>query len=345
VLRDQAAISLPVLRKLKELAAGGAAIIGPRPATATGLSDYPQCDAEVKELADGLWGRGKVIVGQTAREALLARGVPPDFEFGGGDAETALDYIHRSDAGADIYFVANRAPRPESVACTFRVAGKTPELWDAVSGSRRPAAAYQIKDGRTTLPLAFPPCGSMFVVFRRPAVGDGKAPTNFPPCRPLAEIAGPWTVKFDPRWGGPASATFDQLTSWPERSEPGIKFYSGTATYGKDFDLPADTPKSGARLWLDLGSVRELAAVRLNGQDLGIVWSPPFRVDITAAAKARGNVLEVEVVNFWPNRIIGDHSLPPDKRFTKTNIRKLTKDTPLMPAGLLGPVTLQAERE
>jgi hypothetical protein len=158
----------------------------------------------------------------------------------------------------------------------------------------------------------------------------------------LGEVSGPWTVAFDPKWGGPASAQFDRLVSWTERSEPGIKFYSGTATYHKVFDLPQTArPGSGSRIILDLGNLRELAEVRLNGRNLGIVWSPPFRVDITDAVKPAGNVLEVEVVNFWPNRIIGDDSLPPEQRLTKTNIRKLTKDTALMPSGLLGPVTLQ----
>jgi hypothetical protein len=91
---------------------------------------------------------------------------------------------------------------------------------------------------------------------------------------------------------------------------------------------------------LDLGSVRELAEVRVNGQPCGIVWAPPFRVDISQWVKPGANNLEVDVVNFWPNRIIGDAALPTAERRTRTNIRKLTKDIPLMPSGLLGPVRL-----
>ena len=208
------------------------------------------------------------------------------------------------------------------------------------------AAAYEEKDGLTTLPLGFAPCGSCFVLFREPASQHPPtALSNTPKLEPSQELAGPWTLKFDPKWGGPVSARFDQLVSWTARSETGIKYYSGTATYEKTFDLPAasSNPQHATRLFLDLGNVRELAEVRLNGKSLGVVWAPPFRVDITDAAKPTGNALEVEVVNFWPNRIIGDQLLPLEKRFTRTNIRKLTKDTSLMDSGLLGPVRILSE--
>jgi hypothetical protein len=184
-----------------------------------------------------------------------------------------------------------------------------------------------------------PPCGSLFVVFRRPASQHpATGESNSPQFATIREIRGPWTVAFDPKWGGPATATFDKLISWPLRSEPGIKFYSGTAVYRKAFDVPANT--AGKSVWLDLGSVRELAEVKVNGQSCGITWSPPFRLNISHALKPGSNQLEIEVVNFWPNRIIGDDSLPREQRLTRTNIRKLTRQTPLMESGLLGPVSL-----
>jgi hypothetical protein len=110
--------------------------------------------------------------------------------------------------------------------------------------------------------------------------------------------------------------------------------------YETSFDLPESLRDSKQPLLLDLGKVKELAEVRLNGKNLGVLWAPPFRVDVTDAIQPTGNRLQIEVVNFWPNRIIGDQSLPPEKRFTRTNITKLTKDTPLIDSGLLGPVTL-----
>jgi hypothetical protein len=260
-----------------------------------------------------------------------------------------LDYIHRSVPGAEIYFVANPSNGWQYARCTFRVSGKAPEIWDPISGRRRFAPAYQESQGRTTMPLEFAPCGSWFVIFREPATRHAaSAQENWLSPSTLLRLTGDWEVGFDPHWGGPEKVHFDDLVSWPMRVEPGIKYYSGMAMYRKQFDLlnlaelaASTARKNQRRLYLNLGMVYELAQVRLNGRDLGVVWAPPFRVDITDAVKRTGNTLEIEVVNFWPNRIIGDQSQPPDRRFTRTNIRQLTKDSPLMESGLLGPVRVE----
>jgi hypothetical protein len=282
-----------------------------------------------------------VQTGKTGREVLLAKGVKPDFEWKSQDAAAPeIDYVHRVVDGTEIYFVANRSTNSVALECTFRVSGKAPELWDAVTGDHRFAKAYSQADGRTTLPLEFAPCGSRFIVFREPAAQHAaSSKRNDAAFETLQDLSGPWTVSFDPKWGGPASAPFDSLVSWTTRPEPGIKFYSGTAVYRKTFELPGDS--KGKPVWLDLGEVRELAEVKLNGQSCGIAWASPFCVDLSRALKPGVNQLEIEVVNFWPNRIIGDQSLPEAQRLTKTNIRKLTAKTPLVPSGLLGPVRLQ----
>ncbi len=344
-LADREVISLAVLRKVREWVAAGATVVGPvKPIRASGLRDAVQADAEVKRIADELWGSGKVVSDKTAREVLLAKGVKPDVEFAGpANAAAALDFIHRTEGETEIYFVANRATNAVSVQGTFRMAGKAPELWDAVSGMRRAPAGYEERDGRITLPLDFAPCGSWFVVFR------GKVPTK-PEIgsrgerRVVQRVEEPWEVTFDPTWGGPGKAIFfDKLSDWTQRSEPGIKYYSGTAVYRKTIDVPSSVLGPGASIFLDLGVVRELAEVRVNGKLCGIVWAPPFCVEISDAVKSGGNELEVKVVNFWYNRLIGDAGLPIDKRLTRTNIRKLTTGTtPLMASGLLGPVTIQA---
>jgi hypothetical protein len=392
VLPDRPNISLAVLRKLKEFVAAGATIVGPRPQYATGLTDYPKCDEEVARLATKLWGgssgstgvppmnlegsrkqdargTGRIVWDKTARDVLKADGIGPDFEFAGKDLNLTLDYIHRRDGETDIYFVANRDPRSVRAYCTFRVQGKPPQLWDPVTGLVRgvPARAYQDTEGRTTLVLEFVPCGSMFVVFRpvaarvhveteKPGRHEDRplSPSPLLTFSPSFTIPGPWTVRFDPNWGGPGAVQFPELVSWTQRPQEGIKFYSGSATYETSFDLPASllghrpgpaNPERPAtrdeqRILLDLGNLRELAQVRLNGKNLGILWTPPFRMDVTDVIEPGANRLEIDVVNFWPNRIIGDQSLPPEKRLTRTNIRKLTKDTPLIESGLLGPVTL-----
>jgi (4-O-methyl)-D-glucuronate---lignin esterase len=364
VLPNRPGISLPVLQKLKAMVKDGATIIGPKPTQTYSLSGFPKSDAEVKRLGDELWGndgraahlRGRTVADQTARQVLLADGIKPDFEYHlqspsstpQAPAAVYLDYIHRSAKGAEIYFVASRSNCWVAADCTFRVAGKNPELWDPLTGSRYAMPTAMQSEGRMTLPLQFPPYGSWFVVFRTPAAPTvaATAPAHPEiPAPPVAqELSGPWTVHFDPKWGGPESVVFEQLVSWPQRPEQGIRYYSGTARYEQTFDLPQGLRREpGQRLMLDLGDVKNLAEVRLNGTNLGVLWALPFRVEVTDALKPTGNKLQVEIVNFWPNRIIGDQSLPPEKRFTRTNIRKLTKDTALMESGLLGPVRILAE--
>lgn len=342
VLPERDIISLPVLRKLKQFVAEGATIIGPKPARSMSLRDYSKQDAEVKKLAEQLWsgksGKGRVIAGKTAREVLLADGVKPDFE----PVSPVLNYIHRRDGAAEIYFVASRTNVATSVTCSFRVTGKAPELWNPVTGERRFAAAYEARDGQTIVPLDFDPYGSWFVVFRAAATNhQALAKSNGKTFTPQLEITGAWTVRFDTNWSGPAEVRFDSLVSWPERPEPGIKFFSGTATYETTFDLPyfviRDSPGPA---YLDLGNVRELAEVKVNGKSCGITWTPPFRVNISDAVQPGTNRLEIEVVNFWPNRIIGDADLPTGQRLTRTNIRKLNNGTKLMESGLLGPVRI-----
>lgn len=339
VLPNRETISLPVLRKLRELARAGAVILGPKPSRASGWTEYERRDAEVRQIATELWDAGRVLTDQTAREVLLARGVRPDFE-GISDQPAGLEYIHRRTRAAEIYFVANRAKTEAKTVCTFRVSGKVPELWNPVTGERRLATAYEEKAGRTIVPLDFAPAGSWFVVFRKPAAQHpATTACNTRSFTSLRELTGPWTVRFDPNWGGPASAQFEALGSWAEHPDPGIRFYSGTATYAKVFTLTeAEVANRQSPLLLDLGRVREIAEVRVNGKSCGITWAPPFRVDISAALQPGANELEIEVVNFWPNRIIGDAALPPDQRRTRTNIRKLTRETKLMESGLLGPV-------
>ena len=225
---------------------------------------------------------------------------------------------------------------------TFRVSGKQPEIWNPVTGHRRDAAAFSQKNGRTTVPLHFNPRGSVFVVFRQPIAktASGSAGSNAPMFEAVKTIAGPWTVNFDPKWGGPRQVTFDKLVDWTKRPEKGIKYYSGTAVYHHTFTIDK-MPGHGQRLILNLGAVHVVASVKVNGKDLGVVWTKPFRVDITSAAHAGKNTMQITVVNLWPNRLIGDSMLPKDKRLTVTNQHKFSAATPLYPSGLDGPVTLE----
>ena len=360
------AMTVEAVRKIRDLVRGGATVVGPKPLKASGLKDYPRCDDEVRSIADEIWGdcdgqtrtehrfgQGRVIWGRTPGEILAGDGVPPDFAAVLASGKPAgLDFIHRTAAGTDIYFVSNRNGRPVACECAFRIAGRQPEIWDPVSGDVRDAAAFCRDGGRTVVPLEFAPMQSLFVVFRKPidAGATGTAPRNFPRLVTAQEIAGGWKVGFDPRWGGPAAAEFPELVSWTRRPEDGIKFYSGKATYHKTFDWEPGAPdKRKTRLFLDLGAVRNVAEVRLNGISLGVLWTAPWRVEITGAVKPTGNILDIDIVNLWANRVIGDLNLPKEKRVTVTHdvfrFDMITKTTSLLDSGLLGPVTILREAD
>ena len=154
----------------------------------------------------------------------------------------------------------------------------------------------------------------------------------------LATLDGPWDVTFQPGRGAPASAKFAQLTPLNENAEPGIKYFSGEASYAKDFTTPRSW-KRGQPLWLDLGSVHELAEVRVNGRLAGSTWHAPYRVDIGAAVKPGRNRLDVKVANLWVNRLIGD-AQPGAQKITWTAMPSYRADAPLRPSGLIGPVKL-----
>jgi alpha-L-rhamnosidase len=363
-----------VLDKLRELIEGGITVVGQRPKRSLGLVDFPASQEHVTSLAALLWGgahekdnstrhvgKGRVIQNTPLEQVLAADALLPDLELSGITKGMELDWIHRQTDRLDIYFVANLSETPGEVEAAFRVTGKTPELWDPVTGDRRSLPEFHAKEGRTVVPLQFASKQSWFLVFQKPAgntvMESGK---NFRRTREVSELTGSWVVSFDPRWGGPGIVLFQELEDWIARAEEGVKYFSGTATYRKTFDAP----DSGAA-YLDLGAVKNLAQVRLNGEDLGIVWTAPWRVNISKALRAKGNRLEIDVVNLWPNRLIGDARLPKKGRLTRTNVRtyernlpagfqcwwdldceerkKTGAQPPLLSSGLLGPVRLLAE--
>jgi len=294
------------------------------------------------------------VWGTTPRELLTQAKINPDFSFAGGKPDSYFDWIHRSDKGTETYFVANRMDRAENVTCTFRASGARVELWNPVTGQVRELKECKIlADGMTEIPLEFAPSESAFVVFNKEtqktvAKAQNTEAKNFPALNTAQEITGEWDVTFDPKWGGPGKVKFEKLDDWIRRPEEGIKLYSGTAIYHKTFTL-AGGPGNRAPFYLSLGSVKYTARVKLNGKDMGIVWTAPWRVEITSALKAGTNELEIEVINLWPNRRIGDASLPEEKRYTHSNINF----SPINPAhpperyglytsGLLGPVVIQS---
>jgi len=311
---------------------------------------------------DGATIVGKGFIEKNPQDVLKEQNILPDLEITGLSGNGDMDWIHRQTNDADIYFIASRWDSPESLTCTFRVSGKQPELWDPVTGEIRNAVAFQQSGGRTTLPLDFQNRESVFVVFRKPIAANINVSqtTNSLKYEPLQKLTGSWNVSFDAKLKGPKeSVVFEQLTDWSKHESDAIKYYSGSAVYKKEFSFDASKLSSdvadfssnaselssstarNTRLFLNLGDVREVASVKLNGIEIGTIWMKPSRIEITKALKQGKNELEITVTNLWTNRLIGDELLPPEDRITETNIHKFGKNTPLRPSGLLGEVVLE----
>jgi hypothetical protein len=332
-------MSLPVLRKIRDLVAAGAVVIGPKPIASPSLADN---QAEFRSIADQVWGsglgKGKVYGGQTIAQALAALQVAPDFEYTKPQQDTRLASVHRRLADGDIYWISNTNDRPEILETTFRIQGKAPDLWHPDTGLSEPAS-YRIADGRTTVPLRLDPNDAVFVVFRRASTETSRA-LPVPAEAILAGITGAWDVAFQADRGAPARVSFDSLGSWSASPDPGVKYFSGTGTYTKVIEAPPDWFKTGAKLWLDLGDVKNIAEVSLNGSPLGLLWKAPFRVDVTSALKAGPNTLEIKVTNLWVNRLIGDQQPGITKKSTYTAVEFYRADSPLLASGLIGPVRI-----
>ena len=521
-------LSPAVLRRIQELAEAGATILAPsaRPDRAPTLTDYPACDKVVREFVAALWGadgkggargKGRFIVTDDPDRFLRAENLQPDFSANFQQVMAE----HRREDKTDIYFVANTTKQTADATCTFRVAGKVPELWDAITGDTRPIPQYHEHDGLTEITLRLDPAGSVFVVFRpaegvvpphveravfsggetktlpkseeepyldlisaiwrttdgsvtknvlgvvgwhrsnaprssfrfevtgghfgadvapgkkkelvvrysyqgvtneiaaaegtylriaAPALAKGKA---VDPTRVLSSpgdlfattdgitlapwqkgfwtlvrngreqqitvtdapatltLNAPWTVRFGGVRGAPESVVFDSLVSWTERPEENLKYFSGSAIYETTFEVSAADLKA-RNIWrLDLGRVKNLAEVTLNGKSLGILWKPPFTVNVSQALKAGKNTLDIKVTNLWPNRLIGDARIQTDDEWAKAGTGFSYREAPewvrqgkpdpsgrqtfamfkhweadddLLESGLLGPVTLQGTR-
>ncbi len=252
-----------------------------------------------------------------------------------------LRYVHRSSPEGEIYWVSSRKDAPRHLDATFRVEGLRPMLWQPETG-KISDVSYEIKEGKTTVQVDMEPWEAFFIVFS--SVADEQSLT-LPERKEsvLFSVDTPWTLKFDSQWGGPQeTVTYKTLSSLSESSDIRIKYYSGTTIYTNTFDMPATKPENG-RFILDLGQVGCVARVIVNGREVSTLWKYPYRTDVTDALAEGTNTLEVQVANQWVNRIIGDRQKDCPKKYTYTPARFYEEDSPLLPAGLMGPVRLVLE--
>ncbi len=353
-------ISLPVLRKIRDMVRQGAVLIGPKPQGSPSLADNP---SEVTSIINTLWpggevatvGKGRVFAATDATEPLKTIKLAPDFTYNKPNTDSWVMFIHRRLSNSDLYFLSNRTDRAETIEASFRVSGRKAEFWDPATGLTSPAS-YRIEGDRTNVTVPLDRRGSVFVVFREPAGSEHSRTLPQTTLQTVADVNGPWQVAFQADRGAPPTATFDQLADFRDNADPGIKYFSGVATYTKEVELPAQS--KGGQLWLDLGQVGDLAEVWVNGKLAGTTWKPPYRVDIGSAVTAGTNRIEIKAVNLWVNRLIGDVQPGVTHKYTFTfvdgkpipgvrSIRPVTMpykaDAPLRASGLFGPVKIERE--
>jgi len=357
VLPHHAVLSMAALKKIDQLVQSGATVIGPKTLKTMSLEAYPTSEQEVSHIATALWGnttsakgsrkvgKGVVAWGYAAREWLLTNDVQPDCRFVNKSDSLAFDYIHHTrQEKEDYYFLSSQNKEAVETEVVFRVEGKLPEFWNPETGEISEAKAYKQENGTTTVPVSFRPYGSWFVVFRKniPVSQQGGAAENFAHYNVIDTLKGDWQVAFENAFGQPKTIDFPELISWTAHADANIRNYSGAAVYRKSFILANKTDQA---YYVDLGQVEDvgIARVSLNGKDLGILWSPPYRVKLNDVKIGQPNQLEVEVINSWRNRLVGDRGLPQEKRYTQTNIT-IRDDWALLKSGLIGPVTLQVEK-
>lgn len=320
-------LSLPVLRRLNELAAAGARIGGIRPTRSPSLADDP---AEVQRQIATLWASRAIVPGATAEAAMAALQQTPDFVANG--SENIL-FRHRRTADAEIYFLTNRARTMQRFTARFGVTGRVPQRWDAVTGTAEPLGWHRDGD-QTAVPLNLLPGESAFVVFGAPTSATG-ADVPAPSEREVADLSTGWQLAL-----GSAASQATNTGSWT--SLDAGRHFAGTGRYTRSITLPRVA--AGETLWLDLGSVGDLAEVLIDGTSLGIVWTAPWRIALPAGLRPGPHSLEIRVTNRWVNRLIGD-AQPGADRVGFTTVPTYRADAPLRPSGLLGDVKLLALRK
>jgi len=330
-------MNLKVLVKLEKLIAEGAIVIGPKPTKSTGYFDYKANDQKVVELANKIWGacdgktvtentygKGKVYWGIAESKVLASINVPEDFKVISAMSLDSVDYIHRKTENEEIYFVCNRTSRPKTFKSSFRVTGKTPQLWDPMTNEK--STLDFIKDSNyTTIDIELEPYGSTFVVF-----GNNVSKL------PLRAILNPnmkatitdtikaaWQLDFQNNYREPKSINLTSLIDLSNSTIDGVKYFSGTTRYTTTYHTNSSTELADYQIFMDLGNVGIVASVTLNGQNLGIRWKAPYLINVSDVLKSGNNIIQIDVANRWANKMVGDSKLPKPERVTQSNITRL----------------------
>ncbi|MFC5682223.1 glycosyl hydrolase [Flavobacterium sp. MAHUQ-51] len=346
-------ISLAVAEKILALVKEGATVfINEKPIAAPSF----QTEAEAKKwqaVVDELWsnanqqlGKGKVVKLPFLDNDFSKIGIDADvlFEDAQNPDRASIAWTHRRSADEEIYFISNQLEKQRSLHLSFRESGKIPELYNPVTDETIVLKQWKVENGRTIIPLELDKNESCFIIFKEKTTlttaENGSNVANFKTIKTLDEN---WNLQFDTAFKGPEKVLkINKLFDWSASLDENIKYYSGTAVYSKEFVWDG---KDKEAVYLNVGSIANLAEVTLNGIDCGTIWTFPYRTQISKALKKGKNTLMIKVTNTWANRLIGDQKLPEKDRLTWTLARyRLVESENLLKAGLLGPVTLEIKK-
>jgi alpha-L-rhamnosidase len=330
-------ISLAVAKKILQLVKDGAKIIMSKDYLAgIGLKDS---DDSVKLVIEALLSKenkkGKIVFTPYMDSSFVKLGVRKDVEI--LNSVHSVAWTHRKIGTDDVYFISNQKNSVQEINLSFNISGKIPEVWNPVSTYKMQSPFWKLKDNRTVINQSLEPNQSVFIVFRR--TGYNYRNLGYTISMEGNLTIDKWNVKFEKNAGGPAlPVIYEELKSWTESNDLLIKYYSGTATYSNTFSIEDKNEIIAASVIFD--SICNIATIKVNGIDCGILWTPPYRLNITKALKSGENKIEIEVTNTWHNRLIGDNLLPVEKRTTWTTTPYRLKDKPLLPAGIIGEVKI-----
>ena len=330
-------MSLAVLRKIAELAKKGAVICGTKPEIPASLLDSQK---EFNDLINQIWNTNRPNVYDEAvslQETLQSQGIQPDVTL----VDDSIRFVHRTLPTAEIYWVNNSSNQAKHVELSFRVSDKLPEVWHPETGEKE-AVSYKMLDDRTVVTLDLVQQDAVFVIFSGKAKEREVVLPKLEKKEVLA-IDGSWNVSFQEKRGAPQSIVMEKLTDFSSSKDAGVKYFSGTASYQKEFEVADSLYNADATYYLDLGEVRNMAEVFVNGQNMGFFWKSPYIVPVTSLQKGK-NKLEIKVTNQWVNRLIGDVQPDAKDKITYTAMQFYAADAPLLPSGLLGPVKLWSQK-
>jgi hypothetical protein len=332
-----------VASKLKHLVDSGAKlIINGHAVQSAGVRFYKMDNGVIKTVDAELWAaKDRVFPAPYTKSDFSSIGIEKDviFHDSTGDYAEDIAWTHRTSPGFDIYFVSNQLLEQRNLSISFRTSGRVPEIFDPVTGDIHEARGWRTASGRTTVQMNLEPSQALFIVLRKTATVVAQPVRIRPKVNFLSTLKGNWKVQFDANAGGPKQPViFTDLQDWSKNADSTIRYYSGTAVYTQSFNWKYSKQQD---IWLNLGSVANMAEVYVNGISCGVAWTPPYRVNISKALKPGINQLKIEVTNTWANRIMGDQRLPADKRITWTNAPYRLDKATLLPAGIFGPVRIE----